>query len=332
MPAGWRVGSTIEYWPITQERPVGDQAARELGGRPGQVVDALGDVQVPARRASSAVQGIGPSSAQSTFTVELSYWKAAGRRRSRAAGARAHQVEVERRRATSASTPLPAASSAPLMVRTPDGPAAPNQHCVDADVALQLPPVRPSRSHQRGGQLAGAPLGHGEAALLAEAAQHPAEQATAGGFGGQVGVQRVAGQQPGAARRHRILLGQAAHRQQREAPEAQQPARSQRRGQPRAAAQRGKRAQQRVDERAAGPLPVAVELAPSLAVAGGEALQRGGGLVEVERDDRTGAVGLRMGDRQRRAPPAQPVVLEPERLDRGRGGGQRVEGAEQVAA
>ena len=59
----------------------------------------------------------------------------------------------------------------------------------------------------------------------------------------------------------------------------------------------GNGSQQRVHEGAAGSFPVGVEVAPGVAVAGGEALQRGRRLVDVGRDHRAGPVGLWVRDR-----------------------------------
>jgi hypothetical protein len=220
---------------------------------------------------------------------------------------------------------------APVAGADADRGAAADQHALHVGAAFQPPAAGLQAGHERGGEPARAALGDGEAVLLREAAQDPAEQAAARRLRREVGVQRVAGQQPRRALPAEPLLGEAADGQQREAREPQQPGGTERGRQPRRAAQRRERPQQRVQERPAGRLPVRVELTPGRAVAGREALERGRGLVEVGRDRGTAAVRLRMGDGQRRAAPAQPVLLELERPDGRRRDGERVERAEQVA-
>src|SRR5215204_7015352 len=70
--------------------------------------------------------------------------------------------------------------------------------------------------------LAGPSLGDREAVLLAERAQHPAEDTAQWGLRAHIGVQRVAGQQATPARPGETLFAEATHRKQREADEAQQ--------------------------------------------------------------------------------------------------------------
>ena len=103
-------------------------------------------------------------------------------------------------------------TSSPVARAHPDRTAVAHQHARDAHAAFEPAAVLAQALDERRGQLPGAALGHREAVLLAEAAEHPAEQAAAGGVGRQVGVQRVAGQQPGGAVAAKALLGQAPHR------------------------------------------------------------------------------------------------------------------------
>ena len=128
-------------------------------------------------------------------------------------------------------------------------------------------------------------------------------------MGGQVGVERGAGQQQPPALPRELLLGQALHRQDTEAGEAQHPGLGLKPGgQP--GADRRERPQQRVEQRCQA-LPQAVEAPPGVTVAGGVGIEGGGRLVKIGRQDRAPAVG--QGGRaqhQRRPPPAQPVAVE----------------------
>jgi hypothetical protein len=134
---------------------------------------------------------------------------------------------------------------------------------------------------ERGGQLRGPALRCREAVLLAQPAQHPAEQAAARRLRREVGMEGIAGQQPGGAVPAEALLGEPPHREDGEPQEAQEPSGPERGEQPRAAAQRREGTQEGVDERLPGLPPVVVHLVPSITVAGREPFDRCGRLLEI---------------------------------------------------
>ncbi len=188
----------------------------------------------------------------------------------------------------------------------------------------------PQPAHQRVGEGARTTGGHGEAVRLAEHRHQPAEAAAARGLGGEVGVQGVARQQQSAALAAELLLPQPAHRQHQGAgqPQSARPAQPQR--QPGARADRRERGEQGVQQIGSDAFPHGGQLAPGVPVAVGEGVQGGGGVVDVAAQHGAPAVAARVGQYAGRVRPAQPVTLQFQAGDDRRGGGQRVEGAEQV--
>ena len=84
-PRGWRVGSIMEYWPITRKGSAGTACVAATAADRVSSSMLSATWITGARRASAAAQGIGALSAQSTLTVLESYWNRSSRR-SRDAG------------------------------------------------------------------------------------------------------------------------------------------------------------------------------------------------------------------------------------------------------
>src|SRR6185369_11321854 len=97
------------------------------------------------------------------------------------------------------------------------GAAAPYLDPLDRGVAEHLTALRPQPPHQGGGDVPRPALGDRVAVLLAKPAEDPAEEAATGTVGGEVGMEGVAGDQPGGALSAELLLGHPPRRQQREA-------------------------------------------------------------------------------------------------------------------
>jgi len=209
-------------------------------------------------------------------------------------------------------------------------PAAPHHDPGHPGAAQEPPTPGFEPGDQRRRQPPGTPLGDGEADLLPQAAQQPPEEARGRAVGGQVGVEGGAGEQQPRPLPRELLLGQALHRQHPEAGEARHPGRAEPGGEAGSGPDRRERRQEGVEQRPADPSPQAVEAPPGVAVAGGKGGEGGGGLVEVGREHRAAPVRQRVGQRQRRAAPAEAVALELQPGEDGRRRPERVEGAEPV--
>src|ERR1700710_2420337 len=155
---------------------------------------------VLARRASAALHGIGPRSAQLTLKVELSYWKSR-----RFPSARSGTVPGGSIRSYSAGAPQSARTARRAAKRRPSA----------ASAALALPPRTSIRSI--GVSRRSSPPRARSRSPRAGPAEAQGEEAAAGALGGEVGVQRVAGEQPTGALAAEALVGQAPRRQQAEA-------------------------------------------------------------------------------------------------------------------
>ena len=206
-----------------------------------------------------------------------------------------------------------------------------DQHAGDAGAGADLAALGHEPVGHGPGEPAGAALGHREADGLAAHRQQQAEQARAGGVHGDVGVQRVAGDQQlarlggeplAAHRRRRLQQGadvvQAAH--------PGQP--GERLASPPLTGGNGVSSA----STSAGPMvsQSSYQLPPGLAVAGVVLLQPGDGLLHVAVQHRPGAVGQRVAEHGGRVHPAQAVLLQVQGRDDRRGGRQRVERAEGV--
>ena len=75
LPGGARSGSTEAYWPRTRNGDAGIALRASWFAWMLSSSMLSPTCTTPARAASGAAQGIGPSSAQSTLTVALSHWK-----------------------------------------------------------------------------------------------------------------------------------------------------------------------------------------------------------------------------------------------------------------
>jgi hypothetical protein len=213
-----------------------------------------------------------------------------------------------------------------------DGPAALDDHAVGGGAAAQRPALGDEPPGEGAGQLTGAALGHGVADGLADHGEQPAEHAARRRLGGQVGVQGVAGEQQAAAGAAERLVRHPPDGQQGEAGEVEQLARADGGAELEAAAHGRERRQQRLDQGRADPLPAVEQAVPGLAVARGELLERGGGVLGPAVEDGRRPVDARVGHHRRGVHPAQPVRLEVEGGEHARRRGQGVEGAEQVVA
>ena len=204
---------------------------------------------VPARRAGSADHGTGPSSAQSIFTVAWSYCEPAhALEHARREMLRAHERAVERGRAHVGEHRAPHADLVAVLGAHRHRAAAAHLDRRDGGRADDPTAARLEAAHQRVGEPTGAAFGDGEAVLLAERREHPAEEPAQRLLGPEVGVQRVAGEQQRAARARERLLRHGADREQREPGEARPLARPDGGGQAPAGDDRRERGEQRVDE------------------------------------------------------------------------------------
>src|SRR5947208_5949529 len=135
-----------------------------------------------------------------------------------------------------------------------DGAAGPNvdvhHPCLGYDSAV----ARLQSRHERFGEGRGAALRYREAVVLPERGHHPPEQPAARALRADVGVQRVAGEQQAAALAAERLLGQPPDRHDGEAAELEPAPGTDLQTELGAGSQRWKRAEQRVDERAADPV------------------------------------------------------------------------------
>ena len=99
-----------------------------------------------------------------------------------------------------------------------------------------------------------------------------------------------------------------------------------------AGSQRWKRAEQRVDERAADPVEARVQVPPRVPVTRRERVEARGGDVDVARQDACGTTDQRVGEDGRRIRPPQPVGLEAEPPHRRRHDRERIERAKQIVS
>ena len=143
-------------------------------------------------------------------------------------------------------------------------------------------------------------------------------------------MERVPREQPGRAGAAELLLREATDAEEPHSHEPREVA-AQLRREPGSGAHRRERGGDPAEQMRPGPFEQPDEAAPGVAVAGRERVERGGGLVEIARQDDAGPVlGGGVGEDERAVPPAQAPALELERRDRGGGDGERVEGAEDV--
>ncbi|GGX10518.1 hypothetical protein GCM10010353_27470 [Streptomyces chryseus] len=211
------------------------------------------------------------------------------------------------------------------------GPPRPYDDLDDALAAAHHAAPALQASYERGGELAGATGRHREAVTLAEHRHEPAETATARRLRGEVRVQGVAGQQQPARLAPELLLAQSAYREQHR-PGQTQPARAAQPGREADAGAYGReRGEQGAEDVRTEPAPDVAQPLPRRAVASGELLQSGDGVRRAAFEDRAPPVGERMRQNGGGVAPAQPVLVQAQAGQHGGSGGQRIEGAEEVA-
>ncbi len=192
------------------------------------------------------------------------------------------------------------------------------------------PPLAREPGGQRLGQPPRATLGDREAGGLPHHAEQQPHHGGAGSVERDVGVRGVAAQQHPGPRAAEPLPAELGDRRQQGLHVAEAADLAQRRQRPQTVPDRRERRQQGADDVLPHVVPLLAQPQPRLAVAGVQAVQPGGRLVTVPVEHRPGAVREGMSQHRRRVPPGQPVLLQPERLDRRGDRGQGVEGAEGV--
>ncbi len=218
----------------------------------------------------------------------------------------------------------------------PERPPVPHHHLADGLAAVHLPAPRLQPAHQRVGQRGRPAHRHRPAVAPSEHRHQPAEHAAAGGLRQQVGVQGAAGQQHPGGVPLELLLRQPPHRQGQEAGQLHQAGHPQPGRDRRARPQRRERGEQRVDQVRLQPVPPVGQPLPGPGVVRTEHPLQPGRLrfavvpVAVAVQQPAAPVGQRVGQHHRGVAPAQPELRQAQRADRRGGGGQRVEGAEQV--
>jgi hypothetical protein len=266
---------------------------------------------VLARRASSALQGIGspqrPVHLEGRVVVLVA--AADGVADPLRHHLRRQHLQEEGRRAAVGEDCAPSLEAAPVGRERRASAPAPHLNTLDRRLADHFAAPISQPLHQRPGDFAGAALRDRVAVLLAEPAEEPAEHAAAGALWRQVGVEGVAGDQPAAALAPEALLRHPPRRQQREAGEVGEAARTEDAQHPGRGADRRQRRQQGADQVRPGAAPEVEEPAPGIAVAGGEGVERGAGLLQVHREQGAAAVGVRMSDDAAGAEPVDAVAL-----------------------
>ncbi len=217
-------------------------------------------------------------------------------------------------------------------VHHPDGAPALDEHPGHRSVAVDPAAAGGEPGDERIAERAGPALRHGEADVLGEHGEEPAERGAAGAGGRDVGVHRVAGHEDPRALAVELLLPEAQHGEHEAADEAQQVGGARRAEQADGAAHRRERREQGAQQRLAQLLPLRGEAAPRVAVARGEPVDRRCGRIEVAGDDGAAVVGQDVRQRLRGVAPAQAVRVEAEPAQHRGRGAERVERAAEIGA
>ncbi|SOE60050.1 hypothetical protein SAMN05446589_1654 [Streptomyces sp. OV198] len=182
----------------------------------------------------------------------------------------------------------------------------------DALAASQAAPVAVEAAHERRRQGAGAADGHRESMALSEHRHQPAEAATSGGLGGQVGVEGIASQQRATPFPRELLLTQAAHRQGQVAGEPKASSSAELRGEAESGAERGKGREHGLYQVRPDTFPHVVHVLPGACVGGCELCQSGRGVLHAALQNGAPPVPQRVGQHTRGVAPPQSFRREVE--------------------
>ena len=165
--------------------------------------------------------------------------------------------------------------------------------------AADLAAASNQASDERGRELTRATLRDREAVLLPEAGEEPSEKSTRRCGRIDVAVQRVTREEQRSTFTAKLFCRELAYRQQRQAREVEEAARTERKRETGRTAYRGDRTDHGVHQRVGDALVVRVAVAPRVAVARRVLLQRLGGFTDRRRQHRAAAVGGGMRERER---------------------------------
>ena len=295
VPGGERVGSALFIWPISTNGWAGILSCARSAAYAVMMSMCSARCTVPARVDGSARHGIGPDSAQSTLNVPWSVLEpfevGDDPRRQMLLP---DEVAVERGRADVGEHAARRGDRLAVGEHDRDRPPVAHLDPNDARRAPDGAAARIEPAHERGGQLTGATFGHGEAVLLTETREHPAEE-PAGGTSGPTSLcmalpaSRSAAPSPAKRSWASRRTESSDWRVNSSSPRGPSAAAS--RSGPRTG---GNGVHHRVEQRPAHPAEIGVEGAPRVAVTGGERVERRRGLVDVGRQDRAPTVGRRV--------------------------------------
>ncbi len=231
----------------------GDQAAGHLRGVAGQGVDPFGHVNGARPPGPLALPGGRPVQRPidldgRVVVLELAQTVQQGRRQRRAGQQLAVQL-----RCPHVGDHRPVGRMALVRGQDRPGPTAADLDRLRPRSAPDLATGGLQTPHERGRDLTGATGRRGEAMILGQRAQHPAERPAEGHLGADVAVQCVAGQQPRTAIGGEGLLAQAPDGEHGKAGEAQQLAGTEIPQQPERRPQRRERREERAQRPRAHP-------------------------------------------------------------------------------